>query len=137
MRGRSAIADGIDGSPHHFILNLLTGVVLLDGWPPSRLPVAMLDMPRYRRVFGASNFEVTRDACGVLTTLRPVGGRTYTFYVDGGGRLEVRERKGETGQGRGGLELELLDGCASGIEGWGAALPPRLKEMQALGVRRM
>lgn len=128
-----AIADYGSSAMHHFSLNLLTGVVLLDGWPPSRLPATILDLPLYKRVFGASNFEVTRDACGVLTTLRPVGGRSYTFYVDGGGRLEVLEREGNAGRasGRRAMELELLDGCAAGIESWGAALPPRLKEMHS------
>jgi hypothetical protein len=129
-----AIVDGGGGTVRHFSLNLLTGVVLLDGWPPSRLPAAILDLPLYKRIFGDSNFEVTRDPCGVLTTLRPVGGRTYSFYVDtGGGRLIVRERKEDAGPASdcGQLELLLLDGCAAGIECWGVALPPRLKEMHS------
>jgi len=131
-----AVASEGNGANLLFSVNLLTGVVLLDGLPPSRLPASILEMPLYKRVFADSNFEVTRDGCGVLTTLRRVGGCEYTFYVDAEGELEVRE------SGPGLCTLELLDGlpdseegCADGepdgVGRWGAELPSRLKEMHS------
>ena len=128
--------EAVYGAKLLFSVNLLTGVALLDGLPPSRLPASILEMPLYKRVFADTNFEVTRDGCGVLTTLRRVGGCKYTFYVDAAGELEVRESR------PGLCTLELLDGLPDSEEGcadgepdgvgcWGAELPSRLKEMHS------
>jgi len=127
-----AVASGGNGASLLFSVNLLTGVVPLDGLPPSRLPASILKMPLYKRVFADSNFEVTRNGCGVLTTLRRVGGCKYTFYVDATGELEVRESRPGSGphDWRAGVELELLDGL-DGVKRWGAELPSRLKEMHS------
>ena len=43
---------------HIFSVNLLSGAVLYDGLPPSRLPLPVVSDPAYKRSFGNRNFEV-------------------------------------------------------------------------------
>ena len=40
-------------------LNILNGIILLDGRPPSRLLREIRDHPLYQRTFGDVNFEVS------------------------------------------------------------------------------
>ena len=130
---------GVESASKLFTVNLFTGVVLLDGLPPSRLPARILEMPLYKRTFSKHNFEVTIDGFGVLTTIRPICGYTYTFYVTSHGALEIHEKNcanSGSGTGQEDIVLELLNGCPptdcqsnGGVESWGANLPIRLKHM--------
>ena len=100
-----------------FSVNVQTGVVLLNGVPPSRLPESILSMPLYKRTFGHRNFEVVLTPTGALMTIRPIRGCVYEFFVDPDGNLVVREENEQLG------ELELLDGISTH---WGGELPSRL-----------
>jgi hypothetical protein len=77
-----------------------------------------------RRCFGeGTNFEVTAG----LKTLRPVGGRFYTFRLVGQ-HLEVLEE--DTAQG---CTLELLDVGSKDCScpGWGKQLPVRIRQLHS------
>ena len=50
-----AVWDG-----HVFSVNLLSGTVLYDGIPPSRLPKTIVSDEAYKRSFGTRNFEVRK-----------------------------------------------------------------------------
>jgi hypothetical protein len=130
-------AVGPDG--HLYSLNVLNGTVLLDGAPPGRLPNDILQQPLYRRIFGASNFEVAATKEGVMQTIKPVQGRFYEFFqaaaasgqlqlvvveverraADGGGQQQVVEER-----------LELLEVDASS-GAWAGELPVRLHELHS------
>ncbi|GIL51276.1 hypothetical protein Vafri_7116, partial [Volvox africanus] len=124
---------GVGGSQHQehlFSINVLDGTVLLDGWPPSRLPKEVTGHPLYRRTFGEWNFQVTftgEGQAGVMEGLRLINGRRYRFVLGSGGRLVISEVDPERR-----VELELLDAGTDGQCGqWGAELPPRLRGMQS------
>ncbi len=148
-----------------YSINVLDGTVLLNGRPPSRLPKEVTEHPLFVRTFGqGTNFEVARDARGVLSTLRPVGGRYYEFFLaaatgaarlvspQGSGvqqRLVVTEVERRQGQGQGDLRLELLDpwegqqGAGGGVGArgppcgtWGDQLPVRLRELHSHWISR-
>ena len=108
---------------HLFSLNALTGVVLFDGSPPSRLPIQVLEAPSYMRLFGTRSFEIVRSEANVMETVRPVSGRFYQFcFIDN--RLRIYELL-ETRNIR--TKLELLDD--TDLSNW--TLPVRLREMHS------
>ncbi|KAJ1474778.1 hypothetical protein T484DRAFT_1910816 [Baffinella frigidus] len=107
---------------HVFSVNLLSGTVLYDGLPPSRLPRSIFEDAAYTRSFGARNFEVVLEN-GVFYTVRRVFGCKYQFFT-AGGRLVIREVDPERG-----IELELLHGTPAGA--WGQQLPERLRTMHS------
>ena len=111
-----------------FSVNLLTGTILFNGRPPSRLPKEILDEKLYQRTFDQLNFEVVSDADGVLTTTRAIAGRVYSFFLDSKKRLVVRERDDEDVNR---TVLELLDGTAEEAAKWGGSLPIRLRHMHS------
>ncbi|CAM9355098.1 unnamed protein product [Chrysoparadoxa australica] len=119
-----AVAEG-----HLYSLNILSGVVLLDGNPPGRLPPTVIQHPLYKRVFGNVNFEVKSSSEAIHTTLKPVaGGCRYEFYLNSEGDLRVIE----LGIGEEEPYLELL---LWGAE-WDKQLPVRLREMHSAWVCR-
>ena len=98
-RARSVVRAGDD----IYSVNLLTGAVLLNGVPPSRLPVGMLDHPDYGPLFGGLEFDVTDD----FTTRHSIRDRYYRFQLVGP-RLAVFEMRTSRGEGE---VLELLPGA--------------------------
>lgn len=118
-------AVGSDGNLYS--INLLDGLVLRNGFPPSRLSAEVLAHALYKRTFGTTDFEVAVTAEGVSETVKPVGGCYFTFWMTGSGALiitEVDEKRG--------VELQLLDVGKDGLCGaWGLQLPVRLREMHS------
>lgn len=104
-------------------MDLLSGVVLLDGRPPRSLPADVRSHPLYARVFGAAqDFDVAAADGGAQRTTHPLGGLHYEFRLQQpGGALAVAELDGDD-------QLELLD-----PEGalWAADLPPRLVRLHS------
>lgn len=126
----AACDGGDDPTLHLYSLNLLTGTVLLNGTPPSRLPASIREHPLFVRVFGANHdFEVSALACGGVRTSRPLhGSYFYEFRLHDDATLEVAElRVGPDGAVCD--RLELLD--ATGAAPWAADLPDRLFEMHS------
>jgi Protein of unknown function (DUF3638) len=105
-----------------YTINILTGVVLVDGMPPSSLPAEILEHRLYRRSFGKANFEVVVRN-GVFETIRLFRGKRYRFFLNDD-ELCVEEFDESTG-----LTLELLD--AFSIAEWGKDLPVRLQKMHS------
>lgn len=112
--------ESADGLSYH--INLQTGELLIDGRPPSRLPLSILSSPLYRRSFGDRNFEIVRDQEGRCKTARSIGGCFYEFK-ESGTRLLIRELHSS----RANSILELLD--ARNINSWGEGIPSRLQKM--------
>ena len=55
-----------------YSINLLRGIVLFNGLPPSRLPSLILEHPLYERTFQNRDFEVVLTADGKLQTTRTI-----------------------------------------------------------------
>jgi hypothetical protein len=118
-------AEGRDG--HLYSINILDGTVLLDGAPPSRLPLEVVQHYLYVRTFGGSNFEVAVTKEGVRQTIKPVKGRFYDFYM--ADRQQQSELVVEEVDRSRGQRLQLLDVGVDGRCGeWGEELPVRLRE---------
>lgn len=108
-----------------FSFSLQTGVFLVNGFPPRRLPISMVAMPLYKRTFGDRNFDVVVDKNGVLSTVRPIFNRIYTFFMDGRTKqLIVKEYNKEQRD----VVFQLLDVAN---ECWAADLPERLQHMHS------
>ncbi|CAM9896127.1 unnamed protein product, partial [Ectocarpus fasciculatus] len=109
---------------HLYTVSLLTGVVLFDGEPPSRLPEDITKDNLYRRVFGKARFEVSIASGGTFTTTRTADGRFYEFSrrARASGELVVEEVDERLGQ-----RLELLHHGGS----WAKELPVRLRSMHS------
>jgi len=134
-------AVGSDGILYS--LNCIDGTVLEDGTPPGRLPSEIQRHPLFLRTFSHKGspwgFEVTLTDAGVRRTQTPVRGRFYEFFLadpqaagsnsscgNGSGTLVVTEIDER------GHRLELLDvGDSCACTGWGADLPPRLRELHS------
>lgn len=116
-------ATGDDGNTYS--MNVITGDVLINGIPPSRLPISIIKHPLYRRTFGSRNHEVVNKGDGSLETVREACGRFYRFLFYES-QLSIFEFKVD-----GSEELELLDSTPEGIISWGNELPTRLKEMHS------
>ena len=106
-----------------YSINLMTGLVLFNGSPPSHLPNDVLQHPLYIRSFGNRNFETILDENGMMKTAMPVHGYIYEFTISREGSLLVREiDKHEN-------ILELLNNAQ--IDIWAPNLPIRLKELNS------
>ncbi|KAL7561124.1 hypothetical protein ACA910_009179 [Epithemia clementina (nom. ined.)] len=105
-----------------YTVNLITGVFLVDGFPPTSLPVEVLDHHLYRRVFGSHNFEVVCKK-GVFETTRLFADCLYRFFLNGS-NLHVAELDRSAQE-----EFELLD--STGTDDWDAELKTRLKVMHS------
>ena len=108
-------------------VNILTGVVLVNGLPPGSLPAEILDHSLYKRVFGKENFEVV-NMTGVQETTKLVSGCMYRF-LRRGQELHVTEIDVSTME-----EHELLD--ATTINSWAGELKPRLQQMHSHWLNR-
>jgi hypothetical protein len=104
---------------HLYSVNILTGDVLFDGYPPCRLPAEVLENPLYKRTFGEANFDSTRSFDGSFESCRPIDGYFYTFFVTNNKSLIIHRLAATN-------TLILLDGtnCL-----WTKNLPVRLKKM--------
>eukprot|EP00004_Rigifila_ramosa_P013012 TRINITY_DN2865_c0_g1_i1.p1 TRINITY_DN2865_c0_g1~~TRINITY_DN2865_c0_g1_i1.p1 ORF type:complete len:3081 (-),score=527.33 TRINITY_DN2865_c0_g1_i1:55-9264(-) len=114
-RGESSAGDV-------FHINALTGLLLINGAPPCRLPDSILDHPLYRRCFNRSNFAVNLGKIG-FRTMRQIENRFYFFFPikpEHGG-LVIRERDPDAAS-----TLQLLDNSETGVL-WCANLPPLLR----------
>ena len=96
--------------------------MLINGLPPSRLPLAILGHPLYKRSFGDRNFEVVGKG-DFLETCYPVFGRFYKFSK--GSYLKIYACKEDESE-----MLDLLVGTADGVV-WARDLPVRLKSMHS------
>jgi hypothetical protein len=103
-----------------YAVNILTGVVLIDGIPPTKLPPQIRGSVLYKDVFGQLDFDVVHSS-GVFETSVPVNDKTFSFRL-GGSELLVKENDLSSG-----MVLELLD--HGNIETWGSDLPIRLKRL--------
>ncbi|KAF0710192.1 Aste57867_5643 [Aphanomyces stellatus] len=75
----------IRGTYEHYLINVLTGCVLLNGSPPGRMPKQILSHTTYKKYFGEQDFEVVRivsrgDAI-YRTTRRFHGNFYYEFSL--------------------------------------------------------
>lgn len=100
-------------------INLVTGIILCDGYPPSRLTNSITVHPLYRSTFGDRNFHVVRSAVdGAFRTTKPVCCRHYSFLESAEGKLLIKEISND------GRVLELLDSSDSR---WLADFPPSFR----------
>lgn len=105
-----------------YTVNLVTGEVLIDGIPPSRLPSDILKHPLYVRSFGERQFEVVMKD-GFLETCRPAFNRFYRFSL--GPDLKIYEFNKDESE-----FLELL-GVTHAKFNWSTDIPPRLTNMHS------
>ena len=126
---RTGCFEAVTPDGHLYSMNVLTGLVLLDGSPPRSLPADVLAHPLYQRTFGHRDFEVCVTGAGALRTVRPLAGWLYEFFMHSDGKLSVKElpQKSEDAA----PVLELLDGTPDGVAEWGAELPIRLRELHS------
>eukprot|EP01105_Mastigella_eilhardi_P000974 TRINITY_DN1122_c1_g1_i1.p1 TRINITY_DN1122_c1_g1~~TRINITY_DN1122_c1_g1_i1.p1 ORF type:complete len:1532 (-),score=233.20 TRINITY_DN1122_c1_g1_i1:843-5000(-) len=73
-----------------YSLNVLTGLVLVDGYPLQTLPQSVLSHKLYQRCFGDRRFEVSREG-SQWTTTRTLHGFCYQFELDEADGLHVTE----------------------------------------------
>eukprot|EP00956_Cyclotella_meneghiniana_P007278 scaffold9913_cov36-Cyclotella_meneghiniana.AAC.17 len=114
-------SQSTDGSS--YAVNLITGEVLIDGVPPSRLPSEILNHPLYVRSFGERQFEVVMKE-GFLETCCPAFDRFYKFSL-GSDDLKIYEFKQDDSE-----FMELLDVNNSKFN-WSIDIPPRLTNMHS------
>lgn len=105
-----------------YSINVISGEVLINGLPPSRLPQSVVAHPLYMRTFGDINFEVVEKG-DFLETRYPIFGRFYRFSK--GSSLTIYEFREDESE-----MLELLDGTPDGVS-WAMDLPIRLKSMHS------
>ncbi|GMF56711.1 unnamed protein product [Phytophthora fragariaefolia] len=74
----------------HYSINVFTGLVLTDGYPPGGLPNKIRQHKQFRSLFGYCNFEVFSSK-GVFRTERKYCDRLYDFSLENDGDLLVRE----------------------------------------------
>eukprot|EP00727_Mastigamoeba_balamuthi_P005973 m51a1_g1996 hypothetical protein (2899) ;mRNA; r:1204735-1213498 len=86
-----------------YSINILTGEVLIDGYPLHSLPAGVLQSALYQRSFGSRDFEAVREG-NSWKTPHPQGGFLYEFALGSGGAVCIRETDADTG-----TVLELLD----------------------------
>jgi hypothetical protein len=121
-----------DGQDLLFSINIMTGAVLLNGLPPSRLSHDILCHPLFKRTFEDRDFEICSDG-STLTTTRKVSGCFYSFEMrtcgadgkDDGNivtELVIHEIDASTR-----TKLRLLNGTCT--DEWGSKLPRRLQEL--------
>jgi hypothetical protein len=76
----------------HYIINIITGRLLLNGDPPGGLPGRILKHSLYIRSFGDRDFEVSSGAeVGVFKTTTTLNGYLYEFEDRGSKSIVMRE----------------------------------------------
>lgn len=96
VRDDTAWFEAESTDEHLYSVNLLEGVVLYDGCPPSPLPGDILQQLLYTRAFGAANFEVSTSSHGIFRAAKPIRGRFYEFSKRESVRLVMEEMENET-----------------------------------------
>ena len=117
--GYSATTTSLNGGHQTYSVNLLSGVVLLNGHPPGLLPRTITEHPVFVRVFGATSFETVVSSAGVFRTTQAVDQCFYEFSLTEA-HLNATEI---TPDGR---YLQLVD-----VSSLGRDLPPRLRELHS------
>ena len=93
-----------------FSVNLLNGIVLVDGVPPTVLPESIIGDPYYQSLFHRRNFEVEVLGVGQFRTTRLVSNcYLYEFSIDAQHKLQIVETDVNGGQWNG-------PQCISGIQ---------------------
>ena len=102
LAGKPTCCFAAVAGDNHYSVNLLTGAVLLNGYPPCGLPDEVTQCALYKRSFGETrNFEVSKSASGATfnTLKRDETNCHYDFCIcSGTGRVrifEIREEDGE------------------------------------------
>ncbi|GFH47532.1 hypothetical protein CTEN210_04007 [Chaetoceros tenuissimus] len=119
-------ATGCDG--HSYSMNICTGTVLVDGLPPSTLPLQITSDERYQRVFGKTIFEIIKKG-EWMETVQPVEGRLYRFRIASDDILFIEESPDINNLAQESIpwtdSLELLHVHEANM--WGKELPKKLK----------
>lgn len=129
--GNSTACFESENSGDLFSINVLNGVILFNGKPPSQLPLEVLSHPLYQRCFGDTRFEVVAKCTSEMQTITPTDGRFYRFSIFPDGKLEIKELSSLVANEE--TELELLDGIDTG---WASELPVRLRQLHSHWVIR-
>jgi hypothetical protein len=109
---------------NHYAVNVLTGMVLLNGVPPRSLPPDILNHRMYRRTFGDTNFETLILSNGWIESSRLVFGRKYRIQLlSDSNQLLIQERRAGDEEND---FLQLVDATTDFNY-----LPPRLREMHS------
>ena len=103
-----------------FHVNVMNGIVLCNGLPPSHLPNSILKHPLYERTFGNENFE-TRSIGKHLQTVTEIDGCLYSFSLNNNS-LTVTETCMKSSK-----KWKLLDALSLSQTSWGFDLPDILK----------
>lgn len=132
--GGGGASSGGEGCERLISINTLNGTVLIDGWPPGRLPKEVTQHHLYRRTFDDWSFEIALTSDGVMHSLRPVAQRLYDFALSSDGqRLTITE----TDPRDAGSKLELLDvGPDDRCDPWGSELPVSLRRLYSHWISR-
>eukprot|EP00761_Pharyngomonas_kirbyi_P006952 gb/GECH01006961.1/.p1 GENE.gb/GECH01006961.1/~~gb/GECH01006961.1/.p1 ORF type:complete len:2802 (+),score=553.19 gb/GECH01006961.1/:1-8406(+) len=109
-----------------YSVNLMNGIVLLNGLPPTSLSQSIRSHSLFKRSFGEMNFQTVRLSSGELKTVKTINGNyDYTFKLNGD-KLIIKEReynsKDDTDPSH---CLELLEPEGS----WSSGLTVRLRKM--------
>ncbi|TMW55333.1 hypothetical protein Poli38472_013224 [Pythium oligandrum] len=106
----------------HYLINLATGMVLMDGNLPGSLPLAIRGSPKFVDLFGEQDFEVTYSK-GVFSTTYASKGYYYKFAVVNEDLVVEESCK------KGSKTIQLCS--PEWIEAFKNAFPPRLTEMHS------
>jgi len=120
--------EAINENNDHYSINILSGIVLINGKPPSNLSMDIRNHIKYKKVFGSRNFETVLNSGGGFITRYPLNGNMYSFFLDSKKSLVIKEINCETKR-----ELELLDLPITNddINDWSNDLPIRLRMMHS------
>ena len=78
-------------SDHHYSMNVLNGIVLVDGVPPGFLPDSILNDALYRRTFGHRNFECVVEGVSHFRTSRRIDDSFLYEFKQDGSQLKIVE----------------------------------------------
>ncbi|KAF0725418.1 hypothetical protein Ae201684_016188 [Aphanomyces euteiches] len=117
----------------HYLVNALTGCILLNGSPPGRLPSDILQHSTYKKYFCKQDFEVIQVKSGgnvVYRTTRTFDGEfIYEFSLSSGN--STRAMKIQEVNTRNEKVLDLIEFDDST---WFQSLPTRLRQMHSVWV---
>ena len=123
LAGSACFQSTHEGHAYH--INLLSGVVLYDGIPPSSLPINILRHPQYVRTFEQRDFHAVHASDGWIKTVKAYNGSLYEFFlVEASNELLVRESTLAEN-----MTMELMSGLPDAP--WFGDLPLRLREMHS------